>query len=162
PSYRLTASIGQSDGGPTDTIVNDTTNHFAQGWTLLRWALRSCWDPTFSAASLHQLFVEDTPWSASGGSLDHPYYIFGDTLIDNCDTRLCMQEMLLCTADHLAQIGDSPGTVSWTFTGSDVNPLGSGTTTVTIPPQRTADVFIARDMALNALAHILPLDTKAY
>ena len=140
----------------------------ATGWTLLSWALESCMPPrTDMVAARFPFFIVPTPWSSSTttGNL-REFYMFRRissegplTPYQTCDDALLLQEVLLCGADRLAQIGDSVGTVTW----DTADPDGNGNSvdiTVTIPPQQTEDKFIARDLALNALAHIALLESK--
>ncbi len=174
PGLRTQATVGQGDAG-IDTNEQDKRLNYAPGWSLLYWAASACYTATVPAEAVTtmqpNLFITDHPWLLHNNRTVRDFYIFSyingagggggaqyanpDDL--NCDTLLAMQETLLCAADHLAQLGDSPGTVTWS--GSDGR-AGSSAITVTVPPQRSDDVFIARDMALNALAHLLRLDTK--
>jgi len=173
PSLHTEATVRQPDGGVTDTAQTDADFNYAPGWSLLYWATVACFNPTGLRATSPSapqavdatLWVNTSPWrtySPAPNTTLHTYYIFGYFSDEkSCDTQLLMQETLLCAADHLAQLGDSPGTVTWAGSpgksSADDTPPGIA---VTIPPQRTDDIFIARDMALNALAHIVRLDTK--
>src|SRR5262249_50744350 len=92
------------------------------------------------------------PWGSS-----NLYYNISSSLQFNsrartCEQNLQQQEVLLCAADKLSEVGRSVGTLKWDLKAPD-------NVTITIPPQATADRFIARDMALNVLAHLarLPL-----
>lgn len=177
PPRHIEATVEHGDAGtPEDTAATDKDRGYADGWSLLYWATTACLQPagqslgTADPSVLQRgLWVNTSPWRKKGVEelgeiqLFDAYYIFGLAPVreDNwsCDAQLLMQETLLCAADHLAQLGDSPGTVTWS--GSDDNPSSlSQTITVTIPPQRSDDIFIARDMAVNALAHLVRLDTK--
>lgn len=192
PPRHVEATVGNGmDGGiaSEDTNADDAKNNYAPGWSLLYWATTACYsqtDPSQAPANAAPgLFVSTTPWiqrflgNPENPSLVRDYYIFGASTGDaaggqyyknpddmSCDALLAMQETLLCAADHLAQLGDSPGTVTWAGAPGGITTDAQGqqtpgsTITVTIPPQRTEDIFIARDMALNALAHLLRLDTK--
>jgi hypothetical protein len=171
PPRHVEATVQGSDGGVTDTVAQDANLNFAPGWSLLYWATTACYQPTAApdpsseaSSLLPSLFVDTAPWRIlrTDPTTLRDYYIFGDGAGNpdglSCDAQLLMQETLLCAADHLAQLGDSPGTVTWSGSDGASNPA---TITVTIPPQRSDDIFIARDMALNALAHLLRLDTES-
>jgi len=71
-----------------------------------------------------------------------------------CDTRLAAQELILCTADKLSEIADTVRPIEWASDHKVDN-----ATAWEIPPQSSRDKFIARDLAINALAHIPLLDT---
>jgi hypothetical protein len=172
PGLRPQTTIGQGVDGGIDSEQQDSTLNNAPGWSLLYWAATACYttsDPSQSITSFSSVTISSQPWLTTEFPVRN-YYIFHDSQASagggadfnpddqSCDVRLAMQETLLCAADHLAQLADSPGTVTWS--GNDGSP-GASTITVTIPPQRTQDVFIARDMALNALAHLARLDTKS-
>lgn len=170
PGLRTQATVQQPDGGTIDTTQQDTDFNYAPGWSLLYWATAACFKPPGLDPAMdpqlvdHGLWVNSSPWRevSEPNTAIEGYYIFGfnGPRADHrsCDAQLVMQETLLCAADHLAQLGDSPGTVTWG--GSPGAPDNAPGVTVTIPPQRTDDVFIARDMALNAIAHLIRLDTE--
>jgi hypothetical protein len=106
-------------------------------------------------------------WKASQTPVAHPwngssYYIFPHSPA-SCDEQLEDEEVLVCVADKLQQVADSPSALVWSHTGAVTPPAGLGITkgTWTIPPQPTGTRFIARDMALNVLAHVARLDMEA-
>jgi len=175
PPRHVEATVGNGAGGATDTDQRDAELNYAPGWSLLYWATSACFSASPELAKLEpQLYVSSTPWLVHNQQgVGRDYYVFGDANCSSggcgfknpddlaCDGLLAMQETLLCAADHLAQLGDSPGTVTWSGSDGSLVPGRPPTAiTVTIPPQRSDDIFIARDMALNALAHLLRLDTK--
>ena len=160
PPRHLEATVEHGDAGtPEDTATTDKDRGYADGWSLLYWATTACFQPTQpTGQSLGsadpkvlepRLWVNTSPWRKHVPTVNtaplESYYIFGYNTPrpddGSCDEQLLMQETLLCAADHLAQLGDSPGTVTWS--GSDGSP-GGQTITVTIPPQRSDDIFIAR------------------
>ena len=185
PGVHPLATIGDGSG-TEDTQANDTANNLADGWTLMSWALRTCVrddNPRTSQLEgtpippigTHGFGIAGAPWALkSPRDLITTYYFFYSTdpfdPRDNCDAALFMQEALLCAADRLSQLSDSPGTVTWSVPpstnsadtiGDSDNPIGdTPQITDTIPPQDAKDVFIARDMALNALAYVAKLDSR--
>lgn len=148
PGVRPLADVGTPDG-PLESQSQDADLGWASGTTLLVWAATSCVNdvPTADADAYHtrQLYGPDSTG----------YFIFSSPP-DSCDRGLFYQEILLCAANRLAQVADSVGTVTW----KSVQPSNMGTPssnvpiTVTIPPQATEDRFIARDVAISALAHL--------
>jgi hypothetical protein len=156
--------------GLPDSTEVDTDGDVVPGWTLLKWAATSC-----ALEGLDELGTDwgkiVEPWSPTTdpgpNSPPTAWYIFENAPGRTCDAYLYREEQLLCTADRLAQIGDSPGTVYWgarEYTGTDPS-TGAPTSEpikVTIPPQATKDKFIARDMALNALGHLARLTMREH
>jgi hypothetical protein len=160
----LETQSSNSPGLRTQATVQRGTNEpfEANGWTLLSYALQSC------LPSEAPFYVTHVPWIADSGNFRN-FYMFQRLVVGSpsfpyktCDDTLMLEEVLLCGADRLAQVADSVGTVTWDSADiPDPNNPGSTTAiTVTIPPQDTDDKFIARDLALNALAHIAQLETK--
>ncbi len=74
----------------------------------------------------------------------------------SCDHLLAFQETALCMAEKFASIADAVDTLHFPVEFGD----GDSPTTVEIifPPQSMEDRFIARDLALNALAAVAELD----
>jgi hypothetical protein len=158
------ATVTQPDG----TVI-DTDDDVVPGWTLLKWAAISC-EQKAPSNVMHELdygFVGE-PWSNPEASFS--WYIFHAFdpmyLLSSCDDYLYREEVLLCAADRLAQIGDSASTTQWstaTYTSNTPDPTGQlpkKSVTITIPPQATKDRFIARDLALNALGHLARLTQR--
>jgi hypothetical protein len=158
PGRRLQATTSQG-GVSYDTNMLDAQGQQAPGTQLLVWATQSCGHPG-------SISVTAPPWQI-GTYFGDLWYIFqADSPFDHtsswvpfasCDTVLAAQEVLLCAADKLTELGDSPGTVTWESTDYQGNPMP-----ITIPPQAAADRFIARDMALNALGHFGRLTAQGY
>jgi hypothetical protein len=147
-------------GGTTqDTSASDAAGALGSGSTLLYWAAYACHKERVGtgAFSLHygDAVTISVPWKKRSGTTafsDDPsrFYIFDKASVSRtCDHQLLAEEVLLCAADRLAQIADSVGTVVWNTAAGDLTPI-----TVTIPPQAREDKFIARDMAMNVLAHL--------
>jgi hypothetical protein len=153
PGLGLLGLVDLGEGGaPKDTEEEDAKPGGYPGWTFLHWALASCYDPVYDSFD-----VSITPnlWCPVDGWC---WYVFGHDFISrdvsDCDEQLAAQELLLCTADRLAEVGDSVGKVVWHSNASWWDDI-----TVTIPPQATKDKFIARDMAMNVLAHLAKLNS---
>lgn len=164
-----TASIGQAqqaltlnecddEGENCEDAVSENPN-IAPADLLLKYAYQSC--------RVGTLPDWGTPWARttlSGGIEHENWYVFsyrgrkwdddGNQTMSNswrsCDEILVGEEILVCTADRLAEIADSISTLTW--------PLNTGNTVVKIPPQASQDKFIARDLAINVLAHLADLD----
>jgi hypothetical protein len=164
-----TTSIGQSRQALTlqecddegENCENPVTENptVAPADLLLKYAYQSC-----RVAYLPQW---DTPWlrkPAGSGEVEN-WYVFGgkarswnssgDQTKSNgwrsCDEILVGEEILVCTADRLAEVADSITTLTW--------PISINNTIVKVPPQASQDKFIARDLAVNVLAHLVDLDT---
>lgn len=177
PGVRPMATIGQN-GGSVDTAANDKQNQLADGWTLAHWALRTCTPPPVGTTIPDSPFgdlqfgIAGAPWTYKWGNALGGYYFFywkglNSDFTQDCDKALFMEETLLCAADRLTQLSDSPGTTTWNvpkaaYTGSSVEDPNEDDdeVTVTIPPQGSDDLFIAREMAFNILAHINGLETR--
>jgi hypothetical protein len=81
------------------------------------------------------------------------------TGVGTCDGLLRAQEVMLCTADRLLEIAESPARVVWNayYNGPAVgtsDPVTVESVRVTIPPQSVKDRFIARDIAMMVLGQI--------
>jgi hypothetical protein len=165
-SISQAATVSLPNGG-----VEDTDNDVVPGWTLLKWAAASC-----GLTGNYEQFTDwgaiVEPWSPPDyvyeGAPERNWYIFEDRpgTFRSCDAYVYREEQLLCTADRLAQVGDSAGTVYWDsreYVGSDSSgyPI-TDPIKITIPPQATKDKFIARDMALNALGHLSRLTLRKH
>jgi hypothetical protein len=160
PGLRIQATV-QTDGGTAiDTNEQDEADDTVPGATLLAWAARSCetLDNYVTGPEGVEPFAIGTPWT---GNAHASWYIFHGSELEpgqnwNCDRVLYYQEVLLCAADRLAELAEGVGTVSWnTFNEGSSTPV-----VVTVPPQGTEDKFIARDIAINALAHVAKLESK--
>ncbi|HKZ19156.1 MAG TPA: hypothetical protein VJQ57_03500, partial [Acidimicrobiia bacterium] len=157
---RQAATVQLPDGG-----VVDTDDDVVPGWTLLKWAAHSCEtsDPV-DFVMIGDPWVDPSlhPGAQDGLDPDSTWYIYhvdSPFLFGTCDSVVYREEMLLCTADRLAQVADSPGTVYWASRKYTTGPPTNGvrpteSIKITIPPQATKDKFIARDMALNVLGHL--------
>lgn len=80
-----------------------------------------------------------------------------------CDEALAFSEVLLCSADMLAHLGEAIEPIEWPRAGR----LASSSLATTLPsgtwrilPQLPKDRFIARDLALDALSQIAVLDAR--
>ncbi|MCC6216087.1 MAG: hypothetical protein IT376_14570 [Polyangiaceae bacterium] len=90
---------------------------------------------------------------------DHNWYFFTGRADgwESCDELLDGQERVLCVADKLSEVSQAVAPVVW----GEV--LESGALVAPewiIPPQSTRDRFIARDLALNALANLARLELE--
>jgi hypothetical protein len=95
-----------------------------------------------------------TPWTPTV-STDVPWYIF-ENKPTSCDKVLEYEETLLCIADKLAQLADAIAPVTWENV-KFINAFNADSWIV--PPQSDQDKFIARDTAMQVLAHIPWLDS---
>jgi hypothetical protein len=111
------------------------------------------------------------PWS--GGYGGNTYYFFlrsqNEFIVPlSCDELLAQEELLVCTADHLAQLADTIAPVTWNavrFNTANV-PSTNGVPAPdqapplswVIPPPADNEKFIVRDLALGVLAHVPMLD----
>lgn len=141
------------------------TERLAGHWGLVLWASHLCADNLAGEPFKGPDDEENLlwyPWSRSGdGSIlyghDSVWFIFErGALTQSCDQVLLAREVLLCAADRLAEIGNTVGTLVWQTKELDAE----GETqpvTVTVPPQATADRFIAREAALYTLGHVARL-----
>jgi hypothetical protein len=154
PGVKPLATVDGPGTDPIDTQQEDIDGGRASGTTLMLWALASC------TREADGVFASSSVFAPNEGSA-YGYYAFAQG-VRSCDQGLYYQEALLCAANRLAQVADSVGTVTWTTadpgSGSSSDPPDpEDNITVTVPPQATEDRFIARDIALNALAHLARL-----
>ncbi len=149
PGSKPQVDIETPDGGVA--VDGDLTSR--AGWALVYGAAYECGMGTRGAASTPGIELYPIgqvpviqPWS-EGGS----YFVFR-TWPRACDHQLAYEETLLCIADKLAEIADTPGSVTWskvpTTTPNPELPPGPWV----IPPQATRDRFIARDLSIHVLA----------
>lgn len=92
------------------------------------------------------------PWN------NRSFYIFERAPI-SCDEVLAYEETLLCIGDRLAEIADAVAPVKWPTVGTVAPYGGLPAGAWTIPPQAEKDRFIARDLAINVLAHVSRVDS---
>jgi hypothetical protein len=79
----------------------------------------------------------------------------------SCDDVLFHEQLTLCTAQKLADVATAINTVEWI--GPSTTPFVQGSPwrqTWIIPPQKSVDRFIARDLAINALSALARLDLR--
>ena len=153
PGIRPLAIVDGPGTDPIDTneVDNDPDDPRAPGTTLALWALASCTRQAGGPFATSRVYPPN-----KGSYLGYYAFVLG---IRSCDQGLYYQEALLCAANRLAQVADSVGTMTWTTAdpnvpGSSDPPDPADDITVTVPPQATEDRFIARDIALNVLAHL--------
>lgn len=157
------------DGEATSASQIDGENGYAPGSTLMRYALLSCttsWALSSSERRRPALNIAPSnvgPWSdyneSEGVACKTRNFLIrscssgsgGLGWGSSCGYDLATHEALVCAADRLAEIADSTGTVHWEIDYENYYQAYTNVS-VTIPPQATADRFIARDMALNALS----------
>jgi hypothetical protein len=162
--------LGQSQQALTNAEPEERVSGGLSAWTLLKWAALSCEVTPPDQGGIYPLdyaFVGD-PWHDSHSDISDSWYIFHSvgTMLDTCDDVLYREEVLLCAADRLAEIGDSATTIYWQT--KDYNETQSAAALeahpikVTIPPQATKDRFIARDVALNVLGHLARLVQRGH
>ncbi len=162
--------------------VNDGTNSFdtneldavsgrQPGSTLVSLAAKACASRDspgdFAPGERHAFMIGAYPWQIredagqGNGYLHHILMGWGqDFWLRTCDEMLAAQELLLCTADKLAEIADSVGSVHWDIKYWDELGQLVDNVSITIPPQATTDKFVARDMALNTLAALAQLELR--
>jgi hypothetical protein len=110
------------------------------------------------------------PWNT--GNPVGQWFIFPNPA-SSCSGRLYQEQVLLCTADKLGEIGDAVGTVVLPAlpvgdVGGDAGPFlfGSGDAPSggpffdewDVPPQADADRFIVRDLAIHTLGILAATD----
>ncbi len=142
------------------------------GYNLLTAAALECGANTQNAARVANgeapalASVVAMPWNP----VSDAWYIFAGKALDgatnagtakfsSCDDIVAHAEILLCTADKLLELTESVGVVVWN--GVKYAPDGTFPEEVRqpwlIPPQASRDKFVARDLAINALAHLARL-----
>ncbi len=156
----------EEDAKPqVDSLEEDIANGFAPGWTLTLLAARACAKGSHAAQVLNRPPIEvDGSFFSGAEHFQGGFFIFNDKQpegVGSCDGLLRAQEIMMCTADKLVEIADSVGTVTWDVNykgagaeGTGGDPSGIDTAKLVIPPQRTADRFVARDMAMNVLGQL--------
>ncbi len=110
--------------------------------------------------SILQYAAVTPAWSTSVNG-PSPWYVFPKHPT-TCDQVLEYEETLLCVADKLAQLADAIAPVEW----GNIRWLNGGNPppdlSWVIPPQSDQDKFIARDTAIQVLAHIPWLDSLPF
>ncbi|MFI5296979.1 MAG: hypothetical protein ACHREM_02685 [Polyangiales bacterium] len=90
------------------------------------------------------------PTSSSFYLLQNAPQSFDEVLVD--------EQFLVCVADKLAEIGDAVGNVVWDKVPASLGWVDAPPGPWTIPPQSEKDKFVAREVALNVLAHVAIFD----
>jgi hypothetical protein len=137
------ATIETPDGG-VDT-GDDLSNPL--GWALVYGAAYECGMGSRAGLTDYPQGQQPVlpPWSGRS------YFIF-DTAPAFCDAQVAYEEHMLCIADRLAEIADTPAPQSWSKVPAVPTVPGMPGGPWTIPPQATKDRFIARDLAMHVLA----------
>jgi hypothetical protein len=149
-------------GGRTfDFDQSDLTQ--SGGWTLVKAAAMQCGafeldnpvppGEVSQPAFLRQNLPIAPPWKPFpvNGVDVQPWYVFLSGEPSNCDMALAYEQIMLCIAQNLSEVADTVKPLVWDRVHFIGNPW-------VIPPQRDADRFIARDLALNALANLAYTD----
>lgn len=137
-----TQTTVQVDGGNVDPDLAG----YASGMGLLLRAAQECG----YAAPASELWREDN-WfffRDTDGSLTSD----GLLQTSSCDDILLKEQQLLCVADKLANVADAVQPLVWE--------TAAGKPRWIIPPQRNADRFIARDLAITTLANLARMDQE--
>ncbi|MFI5298517.1 MAG: hypothetical protein ACHREM_10505, partial [Polyangiales bacterium] len=90
------------------------------------------------------------PTSSSFYLLANAPQSFDEVLVD--------EQFLVCVADKLAEISDGVGNVVWDKVPANLGWVDAPPGPWTIPPQSEKDKFVAREVALNVLAHVAIFD----
>lgn len=163
PGLEQLAVIDTSDGS-IDTNEQDQINGTQPGSTLLSLAAKVCASTKEGAVAeggRQRMLIGNWPWETRESTYLHHIFTGTDNRwFNTCDEQLSAQEVMLCSADKLAEIADSVGPINWKVEYRDTIGALLDDITVTIPPQATADRFIARDMALNALASLAQIELR--
>ncbi len=162
--------IDVDEQGEEDSLLLDVERGWANGWTLTTLAARACAKGENAGDLLgrpkmyvHPPFSDNVFNKANAPGFFMFHGLGMTTGVDSCDGIVRAQEILLCTADKLAEIAESVGPVEWEidYTGfgdegasEEPNWIDLESAKLLIPPQRTADRFIARDMAVNVLGQL--------
>jgi hypothetical protein len=146
------------------------------GWRLAWGAAVQCVSELESKPSYLQHIVT-TPWAAydngdGASGIDWYLYFTKEEAIggvegnefSSCDDVLFHEQLTLCTAQKLADVANAIETIEWPGPASvsvfDDVPNSPWRQTWSIPPQKTVDRFIARDLAINALGALARLDLR--
>lgn len=143
PHYRAQYAFDQP-GGWIDGKL--TLGEQADGWTLLAQAAQACGIPARAAGT--DVTVVVPPWK-----LEAQWYLYSRAPA-SCNEQVIFANNLLCVADRLAEVADSIKNLEWSIADT------LGDYKLIIPPQKSSDRFIARDLALYTLAHIPYLDMR--
>jgi hypothetical protein len=160
-SSKPLASAEVGDAG----LVDLDDQAVPMGWLLLLRAAAHCGDPDIPIGE---------PWGAnfSGEYPEEHWFIFegrydsasGGTKFSSCDEIYRHSEILLCTANALAEVADAVAPIVWPArsdtSGGAANWLPQFGEQWIIPVQAEKDKFIARDLALNVLANLARLDLE--
>lgn len=149
PGSKPQASVDTPDGG----VALDGDLSTRAGWALVYGAAFECGMVVRSPGSGGSAALYPNaqvpvvpPWKEPGS-----YFIFRSGP-SACDHQLAYEETLLCIADKLAEIADTPASVTWSKV-PEISPypeLPPGPWV--IPPQASKDRFIARDLAVHLVA----------
>ncbi len=140
------------------------------GWLLSYGAAKQC-RKEFARPErpkpLYATRIVPEPWGFEDSGAWYHYGQKGEPQrFKSCDDILYHEELTLCIADKLASVADAVGPLTWEGPGWSGVGLDAITTfhaynaTWVIPPQKTRDRFVARDLAINALAHLARLDLE--
>lgn len=139
PGSKPQAVVGSGDAGVE--FEQDLTGK--TGWALVAGAAAQCQPPGRVAG------VVVPPWKETTAG-KYAWSIF-PAPATSCDEQVINSERLLCIANELARVAEAVSPVHWDkIQGAPVQGLPSGPWT--IPPQKTADRFIVRDLAIYMLA----------
>jgi hypothetical protein len=153
PPSKSQVTIETPEGG----VVIDDDLGTARGWGLVYGAAYECGfgsQPSLTDYPVGQDPVIP-PWS------NNAFFIFEQDPAA-CDPQVAYQETMLCIADKLSEIADTPASLTWSKVPSSPTAAGMPPGPWTIPPQASIDRFIARDVAMHALAIIGFTDLIAY
>lgn len=159
PAYQL-GSGWYGNGLVTPIFIPDLG-----GWNLVTAALIECGANTKDQAGVASGFAPSlaTPTTSIWRETRNAWFAFGEKTdsdgradFDSCTDQLVHAELLVCAADKLLEVTEAVAGVTWEnvrHAPSDVLSSALEKPWV-IPPQRGADEFVARDLAIGALAHV--------
>jgi hypothetical protein len=148
----------QVDGGTVELDPSGGNANYDVGWLLLLRAVGQC-------AKSGDSLVLGAPWKPTSPTAYYEYVFSTPAADQDCERMMRRQEILLCAADLLSEVASGKGIVDWpapvgvTFPGDTPSYM---TAAWKIPPQRNADKFIVRDLAINVLANMARLDLTTF
>lgn len=141
PGSKPQAVIDTKDGGAQ---VDQALSNDPKTWALVAGAAVQC----SGEARVGGVVVP--PWSKLDGQSKYAWSIFQNPP-SSCSALVIYSEQLLCIANELARVAEAVAPVTWDKIHSSPVP-GIPDGPWTLPPQRNADRFILRDLAIYMLA----------
>lgn len=159
----LSTSLGTRSLAPMSAVETPSgstaVDFVTDGWLLVRAAAVQCGMLGTSAVveDIHPEIRKRSPYTPEPNSV---WYVIPEWAEPSCDGLLAFQEFGLCVADKLAEIAEAPGAVVWERLAAGAPLVGDESLPWTFPPQSPEVRYIARDLAIDALARVAELDTR--